>query len=219
MSHKPTEITNEIYSYLINNFSAEDSLLRELRADATANNIPEICIAPEQGKFMQFYLKSINAKYVLEIGTLAGYSAIIMGRALPEDGKLITVEIFEKNATFARKWIEKAGLSNKVEVVNSPGVDFFKNFKPEYELDFVFIDADKKNYRKYLELSYPHLRKGGVVCADNALAFGKIAEADPTSEPGNVKAIQQYNQELIADPRFFNGFVTMGDGMAMGIKL
>lgn len=219
MSSRPTEITQDIFNYLVENFSAEDEFLLNLKKEATEAGIPEICISPEQGNFLQFYLKSINAKNVLEIGSLAGYSAIVMARALPEDGKLIAVELNPKNAEFIEKQVEKAGLSHIIEVVNQDAQKFVKEFKPDYELDFVFIDADKRAYHKYFEHTAPLLRKGGVICADNALAFGMIAQNDPESEPKNVNALKRYNKMVRENKDFFSTLVTMGDGMAMSVKL
>ncbi len=219
MSSRPTLVTEEIFDYLLHNFSAEDEFLAKLKVDASLEKIPEICISAEQGRFLEFYLKSINAKYVLEIGSLAGYSAITMARALPEGGKVIALEIFKKNADFIRNKVKEAGLEDKIEVINEDAAKFLKNYKPDFEFDFVFIDADKKNYSNYMEMTYPLLRKGGVICGDNALGFGHIAEKDPKSEPGNVKAIQAFNQNMKNHKGLFTTLVTMGDGMCMGIKL
>jgi len=219
MSSRPTLVTEEIFDYLLHNFSAEDEFLAKLKVDASLEKIPEICISAEQGRFLEFYLKSINAKYVLEIGSLAGYSAITMARALPEGGKVIALEIFKKNAYFIRNKVKEAGLEDKIEVINEDAAKFLKNYKPDFEFDFVFIDADKKNYSNYMEMTYPLLRKGGVICGDNALGFGHIAEKDPKSEPGNVKAIQTFNQNMKNHKGLFTTLVTMGDGMCMGIKL
>ena len=194
MSARPTLISDEIYSYLTKNFSSEDDFLKELNIEAAKENIPQIHISAEQGKFIQFILKAINAKYVLEIGALAGYSAITMARALPDDGKLYTIEIFKKNADFIEKKIKEAGLENKIEVINADAKKFLQSWNPPHELDFVFVDADKKAYSDYLELTAPMIRKGGIFAADNALGFGHIAEENPKSEPGNVKAIQKLNQ-------------------------
>lgn len=219
MSSRPTEITNEIFNYLLDNFSAEDEFLVNLKKEASEQGIPEICISPEQGRFLQFYLKSINAKYVLEIGSLAGYSAIVMARALPSDGKVIAVELNPRNAEFIKLQAEKAGLSHIIEVVNQDAQNFVKDFKPDYELDFVFIDADKRAYHKYFDYTAPLVRIGGVICADNALAFGMIAQENPESEPKNVNALKRYNEKVINDKGFFTTLVTMGDGMAMSLKL
>jgi len=178
MSSSPTQVTEEIYQYLRKNFSSEDEFLRNLKKEAKEAGIPEICISEEQGKFLQFFLKSINAKYVLEIGSLAGYSAITMARALPKGGKLIAVEIFDKNARFIEKMAQDAGLADKIEVINADAKDFLGSWKPDFELDFVFVDADKKGYKKYFELTTPLIRRGGVFAADNALGFGHIAVGD-----------------------------------------
>jgi caffeoyl-CoA O-methyltransferase len=218
MSSNPTQVTPEIYGYLQDNFSSEDDFLKNLKQDATEAGIPEICISEEQGKFLQFYLKSINAKYVLEIGSLAGYSAITMARALPADGKLIAVEINEKNAKFIEQKAKEAGLENVIEVINQDAKEFLADWKPDFELDFVFVDADKKGYKGYFESTTPHIRKGGVFAADNALGFGHIAKKNPKSEPGNVMAIQQFNDMLNESPDYDTCLVTVGDGMAMGLK-
>ena len=218
MSSNPTQVTPEIYGYLQDNFSSEDDFLKNLKKEATEAGIPEICISEEQGKFLQFYLKSINAKYVLEIGSLAGYSAITMARALPADGKLIAVEINEKNAKFIEQKAKEAGLKNVIEVVNQDAKKFLADWKPDFELDFVFVDADKKGYKSYFESTSPLIRKGGVFAADNALGFGHIAEKNPKSEPGNVLAIQQFNDMLNESPDYDTCLVTVGDGMAMGLK-
>lgn len=219
MSSSPTQVTEDIYQYLRQNFSSEDEFLANLKKDAKAEGIPEICISEEQGKFLQVFLKSIRAKYVLEIGSLAGYSAITMARVLPDDGKLVAVEISEKHSNFIKRKVEEAGLSHKVEVINSDAADFLAGWKPDYELDFAFIDADKKGYKTYFELCTPLIRKGGIFAADNALGFGHIAEPNPKSEPGNVKAIQELNLMLKNSPRYESCLVTVGDGMAMGIKI
>ena len=131
----------------------------------------------------------------------------------------LAVEIFDKNARFIEQMAEKAGLADKIEVINADAKDFLAGWKPEYELDFVFVDADKKGYKTYFELTTPLIRKGGVFAADNALGFGHIAEPNPKSEPGNVKAIQELNQILKNSPLYESCLVTVGDGMAMGIKL
>lgn len=218
MSAQPTQITPEIFSYLQKNFSSEDEFLKQLKKEAAEENIPEICISEEQGKFLQVFLKAINAKYILEIGSLAGYSAITMARALPEDGKLIALEIFDKNAKFIERKVKEAGLESKVEVVNADAKKFLKDWKPDFELDFVFVDADKKAYSRYLEMTTPLIRSGGIFAADNALGFGHIAEENPKSEPGNVQAIQQFNQNFINNENYDTCMVTVGDGIAMGIK-
>jgi len=221
MSSVPTPISNDIFNYLGENFSAEDDFLKQLKIEAAKEDIPEICIAPDQGKFLQFYLKSINAKYVLEIGALAGYSAIMMARALPEDGKLITLEKHVKNADFTRKMVEKAGLSNKIEVIQGDASKILREHNFDEIFDFIFVDADKRSYSEYLNLCTPLLRKGGIYCADNALAFGKITDEldENDREKPFVEGIRDFNQNIKNNKEYFSSLATIGDGMVMAIKL
>ncbi|MDC1068745.1 O-methyltransferase [Candidatus Kapabacteria bacterium] len=219
MSAMPTVITPEIHQYLNERFSCEDPFLKKSREEAEKVGIPPIHINQEQGKFLQFYLKSINAKYVLEVGSLAGYSAITMARAIQDGGKVVCLEINPRNADFIREQASQSGLSDKIEVHTGDAQKFIKEYKPDFKFDFVFIDADKGGYSKYMNYSLPLLRVGGVICADNALAFGKIITDDSAEEKKNVAAIRKFNEEFIAKEELFTTLVTMGDGMAMGIKI
>jgi predicted O-methyltransferase YrrM len=219
MSSRPTIISEDIFGYLKENFSSEDEFLANLTKEATKSGIPEICISAEQGRFLQFFLRAISAKNVLEIGGLAGYSAITMARALPSDGKVYSVEIDKRNAEFMRRKIAQAGLSEKIEVINEDAHEFTANWKPDFELDFVFIDADKRWYDFYMKKCTPLLRKGGIICADNALAFGFIVGDGPEHDRKNVQAIRDFNQKLRSNEQYFSCIATLGDGMAMGVKL
>lgn len=219
MSQMPTIITPAIHKYLNERFSCEDEFLHKLRDDAEKAGIPPIHINQEQGRFLQFFLKSINAKYVLEVGSLAGYSAIVMARALPKDGKLICLEINPRNAEFVKVKAEDAGLDGVIEVISADAQKFLREYKPDFNLDFAFIDADKGGYIKYMNYLVPLLRQGGVICADNALAFGKIITDDSEEERKHVHAIRRFNDEFYQREDLFTTLVTMGDGMAMGYKI
>jgi predicted O-methyltransferase YrrM len=219
MSQMPTVVTPEIHKYLNERFSGEDEFLRKLREDAEKVGIPPIHINQEQGKFLQVFLKAMNAKYVLEFGSLAGYSAITFARAIQDGGKVVCLEINPRNADFVKNKAKEAGLEDKIEVITCDAQKFIKDYKPDMEFDFVFIDADKGGYVKYMNHSLPLLRKGGVLCADNALAFGKIITDDSEEERKNVAAIRRFNEEFNSKEELFTTLVTMGDGMAMGYKI
>ncbi|QQS67493.1 MAG: O-methyltransferase [Chlorobiota bacterium] len=215
---KNTEVTNEIYQYLVDNFSGEDELLMNLRNEAKEVGIPEICISPEQCKFLQVFIKSIKAKRIIEVGTLGGYSAIVMARALPLDGKLITIEVDPFRGEFARSQIAKAGLSGKIEVLIGSGVDVLeKTINSSDKFDFAFIDADKISYVRYLDLILPLMNKGGVITGDNALAWGLVH--DENTDNKDVKAIQSFNNAMKCNPLIESCIVPVGDGMCMGIVL
>lgn len=221
MSSRPTAVSDSIWQYLAKNWSAEDPFLQELREDARKAGIPEICISSDQARFLQFFLMSMRARNVLEIGTLAGYSAIAMARALPEDGHLTTVEVSAKHANFARSRIEAAGLGGRTDVVCESGVAFLERMPLLPVFDFVFVDADKQNYCRYLDLATPLLHPGGVFCADNALAFGKVGNPPGPGDPdkSSVESIRAFNAALSRHPAYFSTLLTCGDGMAMGFKL
>ncbi|MBI5325013.1 MAG: O-methyltransferase [Ignavibacteriae bacterium] len=219
MSQGFTEITEEIYSYINDKFTNEDLFLNNLQNEAASLGIPDISISPQQASFLGFILKVINAKYVLEIGTLAGYSAISMARELPSNGKLITVEIEKERVEFVRRKAKEDGLENIIEVINSDAVEFFKNYKPSFKFDLIFVDADKQGYVDYLSNSLQLLRKGGIFAADNALAFGEIAKKNLDEREPEVTAVRKFNDVFASNPNLKSSLVTIGDGLAIGVKL
>lgn len=225
MSYRRTEITPELDAYISEKFSADDEFLAALRRQALMFKIPDISISPDQAKFIQFLLRSINAKYVLEIGTLAGYSAIAMARVLPEGGKLITLESNNLHYKFACEKIREDELDSKIEVHYGFAIDFLQEFKPDYELDFVFMDADKKNLAKYVDICTPLLRKGGIIAVDNAFALGNLTVEHPEFDEihkhriHDVIAVREFNEYFRNHPAYDTCMLTMGDGMIMGVKL
>lgn len=215
---KGTPVTEEVYEYMTSLFSAEDDLLRQLRKDAIAAGLPEIHISPEQGAFMQVLLRGIGAKKVIEVGTLGGYSAIIMARALPEDGHLVTIERDPLRGEFAAEQARKAGLGDKIEVRTGSGVDVLeRELAGTGPYDFAFIDADKPGYVRYLELIYPMMRKGGMIAGDNALAGGRITDAN--SDEPHVQGMQAFNKAVAAHPGLQGSIVPIGDGMCLATVL
>lgn len=218
ISMKGTPLTDQIVDYMIQLFPAEDTILGELRAAAIQAGIPAIQISPEQAAFMQVFLRAIGAKRVLEVGTLAGYSAITMARALPEDGTVTTIERDPFHAEFAQSWAERAGLGSKIEVRVGAGVDVLeRDLAGSGPYDFAFIDADKPNYVRYLELILPMMRRGGVIAGDNALAWGQIA--DPDAQDPSVQGMQAFNRAMAARPELQSSLVPIGDGMCIGVVL
>jgi len=213
---KGTPITEPIYEYMVRLFPAEDTLLHDLKEEAKAAEIPEIQISPEQGAFMQVLLQGMGARRVLEVGTLGGYSAIIMARALPEDGKVTTIERDPFRAEFARQQARKAGLEGKIEVLVGAGADVLeRELAGSGPYDFAFIDADKPSYVRYLELIYPMMRKGGLIAGDNAVAWGRIADED-TDDP-DVRGMQAFNSAMAGHPGLQAAIVPIGDGMCIGV--
>ncbi len=219
MATSSTALTEELNDYVVENFSAEDDFLRTLVTESLAAGIPPISIAPEQTAFLQVLLRGIGARRVLEIGSLAGYSAIAMARALPKDGELIACEIDPVFAAFIERKAHEAGLAGVIRVVRGPALLSIATLAREPRLDAVFIDADKVNYVRYLDLVLPMLRVGGLIIGDNALAWGHVADAEPDFEPQNVIAIREFNERMSTHPQLQSALVPLGDGMVIGIKL
>lgn len=219
MSTTSTALTPELNQYITYLFSAEDDFLRTLRTDAEAAGIPPIHIAPEQTAFLQVLLRAIGATAVLEIGSLAGYSAIAMARALPPNGTLTALELHPSYAEFMTRKAHEAGLGSVITVVVGPALDSLAAMDPTSQFDAVFIDADKPNYAKYVEAVLPMMRPGGVIIGDNALAWGEVANEQTSFEPENVHGIRSFNSYVASHPRLQATLVPLGDGMTIATVL
>lgn len=209
MSASSTPVSEGLLRYLAERTRGEDPFLADLKAAAAEAEIPSIWISPEQASYMQVLLKAARAKDVVEVGTLAGYSAIVMARALPEDGSVRTVELEPKHVAFAREWIDKSDVAGKVHVHVGPGVDVLPRFE-EDSADAAFIDADKVNYPKYLEECIRIVRPGGLILCDNAFAFGNLL--DESNEDESVKAIRAFNDLVASKPQLHGIIAAIGDG-------
>ncbi len=219
MKDRQTPLTKALQDYLYQNFSAEDDLLKDIAQNCwIEESIPQINITGYQANFLQFLIKSINAKNILEIGTLAGYSAIVMARASSPEAKILTIEKQEKHALFAQQKIAEAGLSDKIEVKLINAHKFVKRFAPEEKLDFIFLDADKAAYFKYFEGLAPHLRQGGMIVADNAFAFGYLLDSAPEKKTDEIRSMLGFHKYVLERKDFFTTLVPIGDGMLISLK-
>ncbi len=166
------EINTHIYNdYIASLFAPQDDALAETIAEMQRENVPGINVSPVEGKLLHLLALIVGAKRILEIGTLGGYSAIHLARALPEDGKLVTLELDPHHAEVAHRNFERAGVAQKVEVRVGPAAQTLQQLAAANEppFDLIFIDADKDGYTEYLRLSLPLLREGGLLLGDNTL--------------------------------------------------
>lgn len=200
--------------YVAELFAPEDEVLRELAEEIAESDMPEIYISPEEGRLLQVLLRMVKAARVLELGTLGGYSAIWMARALPEEGRLITVEKVPERAELARRHVERADLADRIEVRVGEARELLVDLAGEAPFDAVFIDADKKGYPEYLEWCIENVRSGGLVIADNAFKNGEVLE--DSDDPG-VRGIQEFNRRVATDPRFTSIVVPTRDGVAIAL--
>lgn len=216
MSEISTVVTEQHFRYLAARTRPEDSLLSDLKAAARAAGIPPIWISPEQASFMQILLGLCKAARVVEVGTLAGYSAIVMARALPETGRVRTIEINARHAEFAREWIARSDVADRVEVFHGSGRDVLPTFETD-SADAAFLDADKASYPLYLEECLRIVRKGGLVMVDNAFAFGQLFDPKPTDR--EVSAVRSFNDHMAGVRSLQSIIVPIGDGCWVGLKL
>ena len=158
-------------------------------------------MAPNQGKLLHLYARMAGARAILEIGTLGGYSTIWLARALPPDGRLVTLEADPRHAEVARANLARAGLSGQVEVRLGPALDTLARLRAEGAgpFDFVFIDADKDSYPDYFEWAVELSRPGCVIVADNMVRRGAVADA--SSDDPLVRGTRRMNELMAADPR------------------
>lgn len=215
---KGTPLTEQTYAYIVEHFASEEVLLLELmQKRATEAGIPMIMISEEQAKFIGFFLKSIHAKRVLDIGTLFGYSAAIMAKAIGKNGEIVTLESEPLHAKVAHQNFKHLGLEN-ISLLQGPAIDYMQKMK-EGIFDFILIDADKPSYSDYLREALRLVKDGGIIAGDNALAWGKIANQNlPVYDPDYISAtaMQQFNREFAAEKSMFSCIVPVGDGLAMG---
>lgn len=196
-----TDIWNAVDSYFENLFLPEDPVLSETLRVSGAEGLDPIAVSPLQGKFLGMLVGMTGAKRVLEIGALGGYSAICMARALPEDGKLVTLELSDHNAAVARRNIDHAGVGERVDIRVGPALDTLKTMATEVEapFDFVFMDANKDGYPDYFTQAMKLVRRGAVIVADNVVRDGKILDAD--SVDPDIQGIRRFNELVAAEPR------------------
>lgn len=215
MSANPTLVTREHFAYVAERTRGDDEFLVALKKAAANADIPAIWISPAQASFMQIVLKLHRAKRVVEVGCLAGYSAIAMARALPADGLVQTIEIDPRHAAFAREWIAKSDVAGRVEVLEGAGAEVLRTL-PDNSADASFLDADKANYPLYLDESLRVVKPGGLIMADNAFAFGQLLDKTPTE--GGVEAVRRFNDYMAAKKGIQAVIVPIGDGCWVGVK-
>jgi caffeoyl-CoA O-methyltransferase len=191
-------IFSQVDHYINDLFAPEDGVLGQIEHTLLVgnSNMPLGGISPNQGKLLQVFARMCNAKKILELGTLGGYSAIWMARALSEGGKLITIEYDANNVAIAQRNIDAAGLSDKIEIRQGKAIEILEQLKTENAgpFDMVFMDADKPPYTEYFQMALGMSRPGTIIIADNVVRNAKVL--DENSEDAAVKGVQRFNKML-----------------------
>ncbi|HEY4325556.1 MAG TPA: O-methyltransferase [Mucilaginibacter sp.] len=190
------KLFKSVDQYIGKLLGAEDDALKGTIKSMKKADIPAISVSANQGKFLQVLARSCNAKKILEIGTLGGYSTIWLGRALPQDGHLVTLELEQKHADVARQNIIKAGLDKLVEIRVGKAIELLPALVAEGAgpFDMIFIDADKPPYPEYFEWALKLSRPGTLIIADNVIREGKVL--DKNTDDDKVQGVQKLNKML-----------------------
>jgi predicted O-methyltransferase YrrM len=195
------ELWSAVDQYIDDELALTDSILAAALAANAEGGLPAIDVTAAQGKLLYMLARLSNARRILEIGTLGGYSTIWMARALPADGKLITLEFDPKHAAVAKSNVERAGFSRIVDVRVGAALDSLPAIEAEKggPFDLFFIDADKVNNPNYFEWAIKLSRRGSVIVVDNVVREGGLADA--TSEDAAIRASRKVTELLGSDPR------------------
>jgi predicted O-methyltransferase YrrM len=207
-------LTPALYDYMLDVSLQEHPILKALRDDTAKMPLAIMQIAPEQAQFMQFLIRLINAKKILELGTFTGYSALAMALALPEDGQLITCDINSEWTRDAPVFWQQAKQEMKIDLRLAPALETLHQLLEEghaHSFDFIFIDADKTNYVNYYELALQLLNPSGLIAIDNVLWEGKVI--DPQEVRGQTREIRKLNALIKQDSRVHTSMLPIADGL------
>jgi len=190
------EIFSQVDHYISGLLGKESKALQDATDLINLNNIPNASISSNQGKFLQVLALTCNAKRILELGTLGAYSTIWLANSLPEDGKIITIEFDPFHFEIAKKNIENAGLSSKVEIRLGNAFEILPKLEEEQmkPFDMIFIDADKPPYKEYMQWAIRLGRPGSIIVADNVIRNGKVLDQNSLDE--KVQGVQRLNNYL-----------------------
>lgn len=204
-------------TYISSLYCKEDSKFHDIFQ--SANDKKNIQLSPEEGKLLSILIAIHKSKYVLELGTLVGYSCCWIASSLPEDGKVITLEADINRHNIAKQNFAKMPFANKITAIHADAIDFLKTLNLNYKLDAVFIDAKKDDYPLYLKLINPFLKVGGLIIADNTLLFGSVFEDSTPKYHKKWQAMKDFNLDISDQQKYKSLILPTNDGLSVSIKL
>jgi len=216
MARRSFLLDEQLGEYIAAHVPRPDELEQELIEETSHLEMAGMQIGPEQAAFLRFLVKVSGARRILEIGSFTGYSALAMASALSEDGTLVALDRSEEWTAIARKYWDKAGLADRIDLRIGDGAESLAAMPEEPTFDLAFIDADKPGYPAYLELVVPRLNAGGILVADNTLRHGVVADPSETSE--SIEAVRRFNDEIFSDDRLEAQLLPLFDGLTVAVK-
>lgn len=222
MPNTPSDNTEMRTDYIRRLFASGDTFLNGIERDIF-NRIDPIHLRPEDAKILHILIKLGQIKNIVEIGTLAGYSAIWMARALPQDGHIHTIEHDPDRADIAAKNFKDSDVSERITLIRGLAQEELKALSNNAPYDMIFIDADKPSYEVYLDWAEQHIRKGGLIVGDNTLLFGAVYDqerherSNPTRKT-TVQTMKNFNARLANQDKYDSILLPTKEGMTIAIK-
>jgi caffeoyl-CoA O-methyltransferase len=218
-SAKFTAMTAALHQYAVERSAHRDDLMLRLseETERAAGRMAVMQTAPEQAALMTVLVRAIEARRALELGTFTGFGSIAIARGLRENGLLLTCDVSEEWTAIASRFIEEAGLADRIEIRLGPALETLAELPEAEPFDFAFIDADKGNYPAYYEECLRLLRPGGLLLIDNVFHGGNVvADADGATE--STEAIRRTNDRVAADERVISAMIGVADGLTVALK-
>jgi caffeoyl-CoA O-methyltransferase len=204
----------EIHGYLVAHGTPPDAVQERLIERTQAlGGVSGMQISPEQGAFMTLVTRLVGARSAVEVGTFTGYSALCIARGLADGGRLLCCDVSEEWTAIAREAWAEAGVADRIDLRLAPALETLASLPADRSIDLAFVDADKPNYRAYVEELLGRMRPGALLMIDNVLWGGAVIDAGAADE--NTRAIRQFNDWFAADPRVETVMIPLGDGLTL----
>ncbi|MGN9912007.1 O-methyltransferase [Phytohabitans sp. LJ34] len=213
MTVKTLPMTDELHAYAVAHGSPPDQIMRDL-IEETERSLPsdaQMQVAPEQAAFLSLLAKLVGARHAVEIGTFTGLSSLAMARGLADGGKLVCFDISDEYTSVARRYWERAGVSDRIDLRIGPAAERLRELPAEPHLDLSFIDADKTGYPTYWEELVPRTRAGGLIVVDNVLRDGRVLAPENEGD----EAIVRFNDIAARDERVEVVMLPIADGLTL----
>ncbi len=210
-------ISNALYDYVVAHSQEEPPLLADLTRQTHLKVLqPRMLSGPLQGRFLSVLTKLLQPKKILEVGTFTGYATLCLAEGLPKDGLIDTLDKNEELVDFQRSFFDRSPWGKQIHQHCGDAIEIIPTLEGEY--DFVFLDADKKNYLNYLELLFPKIKPGGLLLSDNVLWSGKVLEETQKNDR-DTAVLKEFNQKLATHPNFETVLLPLRDGLTLSRKI
>ena len=217
MSPRSFLLSPEMQAYVLAHTAPPDRVQLDLMAETEAlGSVSGMQIGVDQGAVLTLLCRAIGARRAVEVGTFTGHSALCIARGLGEGGTLLCCDVSDEWTAIARRAWERAGVADRITLRLAPALETLRALPAEPHLDLAFIDADKPAYRAYAEEIIPRLRPGGLLLVDNVLWSGRVL--DPAADDENTRALRDFNDWLVTDPRVESTILPIADGLTLAVR-